>query len=126
MCVASLDIDREHVRDVEHACITAHGKVFLDLGTVAHRHVPAAEIDHLCAGGAMHGVEWSLLQQDISQATKEGEANSRASPRLSFYLRDYGAHRDDAAPVPLRWADRLFAYQPLSRWFVTARAVLFA
>ena len=74
--VAWLDVDREHVRDIEHACITAHGKVFLDLGTVADRQVPAAEIDHLCAGGAMHAVEWRLLQQDISQATKEGEANA--------------------------------------------------
>jgi hypothetical protein len=100
--------------------------VLLDLRAVADGHVPAAEIDHLCAGGAVHGIEWSLFQQDISQATNKGEATGSASPRLSFYLRDYGAHRDDAAPVPLRWTVRLRADQPLSRWFVTARAVLVA
>ena len=56
ICVPWLEIDREHVRDVEHARVAAHRVVLLDLRAVADRHVPAAEIDHLCAGGAVQGI----------------------------------------------------------------------
>ena len=40
-----------HVRDIEDASLLAHGMVFLDLGAVIDRHVPAAEIHHLAASG---------------------------------------------------------------------------
>src|SRR3546814_5635830 len=46
-----------YVRDVEHAGIAAHLVVLLDLRTVVERHVPAAEVDHLRAEGAVGVVE---------------------------------------------------------------------
>ena len=50
-------VDRAHVRDVEHARVAAHGVVLLDLRAVADRHVPAAEIDHARAGRDMEVIE---------------------------------------------------------------------
>jgi hypothetical protein len=51
------EVQRAHVRNVEHAGIAPHGVVFLDLGTVMDGHFPAGEIDHLGAGGEMGIVE---------------------------------------------------------------------
>jgi hypothetical protein len=50
--------------------------VLVDLRAVMDRHVPAAEIDHPGAGGAMNGMERRLLEQRTSQAAK------RAKPRF--------------------------------------------
>src|SRR5690606_34811628 len=49
--IGPFDVDIEHVRHVEHTGSAAHRVVFLDLRTVSHGHVPAAEIDHAGAGG---------------------------------------------------------------------------
>ena len=51
--IRSSDIDGAHVRYVEHATIGTNCMMFFNLRTVVHRHVPAAEIDHLCAHAAM-------------------------------------------------------------------------
>ena len=40
------NVEGEHVRNVEHACVAARPVVFLDLGAVVQRHLPAAEVDH--------------------------------------------------------------------------------
>ena len=58
----ALDVHHAHVRHVEHAAIVAHLMVFVDLRTVVDRHVPAAEIDHLCAHRAVCGIEGCLLK----------------------------------------------------------------
>ena len=85
-------IDREHVRNIEHARIAAHSVVLVDLRTVADGHVPPAEIDHLGAGRAMNGVEGGFLEHCVSQVAKQkGRRHVSASPHLSFYLRDCGA-----------------------------------
>src|SRR5213076_2199197 len=89
--VETRQIDGKHVRNVEHARIATHRMVLLDLRAVGDRHVPAAEVDHLRTGGAVHGVERSLLEHGFSRATKKGEPSTSVSPRLSFYLRDCGA-----------------------------------
>jgi hypothetical protein len=51
------EVERAHVRDVEHAGVAAHDMVFLDLRAVVDGHFPAGEIDHLGAGGEMGVVE---------------------------------------------------------------------
>ena len=50
-------VEGEHVRDVEHAGVGAHGVVLFNLRAVVHRHVPAGKIDHAGAGGNMRGVQ---------------------------------------------------------------------
>jgi hypothetical protein len=59
--ISALDIDGAHVRDIEHAGVTADGVVFLDLRTVVERHLPAAKIDHSCAAAAVAFVKDSFL-----------------------------------------------------------------
>ena len=54
-------IERAHVRYVEHAGVAAHGVMLVDLRAVVDRHVPAAEVDHARARGAMHGMERGVL-----------------------------------------------------------------
>jgi hypothetical protein len=68
--VARLDVDRKHVRDIEHPRAAAHRVMLVDLRAVVHRHVPAAEIDHPGAGSAMNGMERGLLEQHASQAAR--------------------------------------------------------
>ena len=50
-------VDGAHVRHVEHAGVTTHGVVLLDLGAVGDRHVPAAEVHHPRAGGDVEVME---------------------------------------------------------------------
>jgi hypothetical protein len=52
----ALEVDHTHVRHVEHARVGAHRTVLVDLRAVVDGHVPAAEIHHARAGGAMEGV----------------------------------------------------------------------
>ncbi len=52
--------DLAHVADVEQADALAHGAMLVDDAGVFDRHVPAAEIDHLRAHAAMHGVQRSF------------------------------------------------------------------
>ena len=88
----ALEVDDAHVRDVEHPGVAAHRAVLVDLGAVVDRHVPAAEIDHARAGGAVDGVRGCLFQHAHLPSEKaKGRSGRRASPRLSFYLRDCGA-----------------------------------
>jgi hypothetical protein len=54
------DVDRQHVRDVEHAGIVAHDVVLVELRTIMQRHFPAGEIDQLGVGLAVPGVEGGL------------------------------------------------------------------
>ncbi|MNS84190.1 hypothetical protein D3C72_1180040 [compost metagenome] len=51
------------MRYVEHAGVGAHGVVLFDLGAVVDRHVPAAEVDHAGAEGAVDGVEGRGLER---------------------------------------------------------------
>ena len=48
------NLDLAHVADVEHTYGFAHGMVLIDEARVLDGHVPAAEIDHLRARGAVH------------------------------------------------------------------------
>ena len=50
-------VDHGHVRDIEHAGVATHLVVLVELRAVAERHVPAAEIDHLRAEGAVGVIE---------------------------------------------------------------------
>ena len=77
--------------------------VLVDLRAVVDGHVPAAEVDHPRARGAMHGVKRGLLEHAFSrQKKKKGEAVHAASPRLSFYLRDLQpARRSGFSPEPI-------------------------
>jgi hypothetical protein len=61
--IGAVEIDRAHVRDVEHARVAAHGVVFLDLRPVVQGHFPATEIDHSCAAATVAFVEDSFLHR---------------------------------------------------------------
>ena len=52
-----------HVRYVEESGTSAHGHVLGDQAAVLDRHLPSAEVDHLCAKRAMRGVERGLAQR---------------------------------------------------------------
>ncbi len=54
-------VDHGHVADVEHAGVGAHGVVLLDLRAIVEGHVPAAEVHHPGAQGAVAVVEDGLL-----------------------------------------------------------------
>jgi hypothetical protein len=41
---AARQVDRQHVRDVEHARVAPHAMVLLDLRAVVQRHLPAAKV----------------------------------------------------------------------------------
>ena len=58
----TLEINHAHVRHVEHAAVVAYLMVFVDLRAVIDRHIPAAEIDHLCAHRAVGCIKRSLLE----------------------------------------------------------------
>ena len=51
------DFDFAHVADVKKAGARADGLVLGDDAGVLQRHIPAAEIDHLCAQAAMDGIQ---------------------------------------------------------------------
>ncbi len=58
----AVQVDHGHVADVEHAGVAAHQVVFVQLRAVMDGHVPAPEVHHLGAQGAVAGVEDGLLQ----------------------------------------------------------------
>ena len=60
--VGARDLDLPHVADVEQPGARAHGHVLVDDAGVFDRHVPAAELDHPGAEGAMPGVERGFLE----------------------------------------------------------------
>ena len=60
------NFDLAHVADIEQADRVAHGVVFVDQAGILHRHIPAAEIDHLRAGRAVHFVQRRALQSVVS------------------------------------------------------------
>jgi ABC-type taurine transport system substrate-binding protein len=66
-------IDDAHVRDVEHAGVTPHGMMLLDLGAIADRHVPAAEIHHARPGGDMARVERRAVSHALRSPAPEKE-----------------------------------------------------
>ena len=82
--VSAAKIDREHVRHVEHAGIAAHRMVLLELRAVGHRHVPSAEVDHLRARGAMHGMKRSLAKHGSPAETKRAKPSCRFRPVCPF------------------------------------------
>ena len=95
----------------------AHRVMLVDLRAVVDGHVPAAEVDHAGAGGAVDRVERGLLRHGALRRTNEkGEALCCASPRLSFYLRDWDDGLSAVAPAgapsvgrcrrPRRWRTR--------------------
>ena len=61
--VGAGDLDLPHVGDVEQPGPRAHGHVLVGDAGVLDRHVPAAELDHAGAVGAMPRVERGLLQR---------------------------------------------------------------
>ena len=46
-------VDHGHVRNIKHARILANIIVFLDLGAIIDRHIPAGKIDQLAAVSQM-------------------------------------------------------------------------
>ncbi len=70
-----------HVADVEQPDAFAHGLVLLQYAGVFDRHVPTAEIDHLGAGAAMHGVQRSFFQTEKPARLMKNQANTQ---RLIF------------------------------------------
>jgi len=60
--------------------------MFVDLRTVIHRHVPAAEIHHFCAHGTVSRVERRLFKcrHNPLSGNKKGAARNRAAPHLSL------------------------------------------
>jgi len=102
-----------HVRDVEHPRRAPHRMVLLDLRAVVKRHLPAAEVDELCARLAVKRNEWRLLQHaapnppdslrsapHLSRGEKKGEAIESLRPLCPRYLRDCGELRRCAARAP--------------------------
>ena len=92
----------------------AHGVVLLDLRAVVDGHVPAAEIDHAGAGGAVDGVQRGRLERHGNLVPMERSSSSASRtcwsvsaidtwPLCPWYLRDYGM----VFRAPLRWAARL-------------------
>ena len=59
----AVQIDRGHVRHVEHAGARAHGGVFGDRPFVLHRHVPAGEIDEAGTERLVLGMQGGFLQR---------------------------------------------------------------
>jgi hypothetical protein len=49
----AFQIDRQHVRHIEHAGVAPHDMVFLDLRTVMDRHFPAGKIHQFGVGFAV-------------------------------------------------------------------------
>jgi hypothetical protein len=52
----------------------ADDMMFFELGTIVQRHIPAAEVDDLCAGSYMRIVKRCLVSQSLAplSATKKG------------------------------------------------------
>ncbi|MGH6977907.1 MAG: hypothetical protein ACRED4_01215, partial [Brevundimonas sp.] len=64
--------------DVEHARLTTHQVVLVQLRAVVDGHVPTPEIDHLGAKGAVGIVEQRLLGHDrVRQQRKQERALSQ-------------------------------------------------
>jgi hypothetical protein len=66
------DLDLSHMTDVEHAGAGADGIVLDDDARVLDGHVPAAEWDHLRAGGAVTSVERRFLERCLGRLFHEG------------------------------------------------------
>ncbi len=60
-------LDLAHVADVEQAGPRAHGHVLVDDAGVLDGHVPAAELDHPGAAGAVPRVERSFLERNLGR-----------------------------------------------------------
>jgi hypothetical protein len=89
------EVEGQHVGDVEHAGVTAHGVVLLDLGAVIDRHVPAGEVDHAGACrdvGGVKGVCWGIGvsgRNFLSVEKQWGRRDlGRGGPICPLYLRD--------------------------------------
>ena len=67
----AFEVDDAHVRHVEHAGVAAHRVVLLDLRAVVDRHVPAAEVDHAGARGAVRGVEDGGFEHGFSRSERK-------------------------------------------------------
>ena len=57
------DIDFAHVADIEQTGGAADGVMLLDQAGILHRHVPAAEIDHLGLRGPMYLIQRSFAKR---------------------------------------------------------------
>ena len=68
---AALQVDGEHVRDVEHAGAAADAVVLLELRAVVQRHLPAAEV-----GEPRPCTHVLLVQRGVAQS---GHAKNRYS-----------------------------------------------
>src|SRR5690606_42012056 len=89
----SMPNDRGHVRDIEHAGISAHLVVLLDLGAVVDRHVPAAEIDHLAAGRHMGVIKGGTLAHRSLTFRKGGIVLAgTASAQVGRMFREGNSH----------------------------------
>ena len=72
-------VDDAHVRDVEHACVATHAVVFLDLGAVVDRHVPAAEVDDARRGCDVRFVERSSQTHFLVSRTPRTKKKRQAA-----------------------------------------------
>src|SRR5262245_49263297 len=67
------------MRDVEESGSGADGHVLVDDARVFHGHVPAAELDHAGAEGAVPRVQWGFLQ-----SAGRGLCHGRGGMRITF------------------------------------------
>ncbi len=71
-----MEVDDPHVGDVEHSGVVAHRVMLVDLGAVIHRHVPAAEIHHARACGAVHRMQGGLFEHLFSRVLEQRKAGT--------------------------------------------------
>ena len=55
-CSGAIDIDRQHVADIEHPGLPANRMMFLDLRAIVDGHFPAAKFHHARAQGLVRGI----------------------------------------------------------------------
>jgi hypothetical protein len=101
--------------------------MLVELRAVVERHVPAAEIDHPRAGGAVDGIERRGLRHGIFSWRKKGNGAARFNPLrpvCPFYLRDCGGNDTLFPPACPFGGPRAVPSlaRPLSRSIVLSRS----
>src|SRR6185312_5324370 len=107
-CSFALDIHRQHMRHIEHARVTPHLLMLVELRTIMQGHLPPAEIDHLGLHVVVSLIKRSCFHKMVSK-NKKGEVTRMTSPLCPFYLRD----RRISFRLPLRWPNSTSALSRL-------------
>src|SRR3546814_10171255 len=69
-------IYRRHVGNIEHAGRLAHGMVFVELGGVLDRHVPAGKVDELGAEADVFCVQSGFLERHDNSRFERSEEHT--------------------------------------------------